>query len=137
MTLATLVPAILLGIRLAGLPGVAYAHLAVILLVNFPIYSVVVGRLTGTRIRSMLHALAIPLIAAGLATVVAKTATTQMHSPYWILATALILGAIVYTGLVGPQFGELLPARVAGNKFVRSVVSWPKSLAAKVQRAKN
>ena len=133
-TLAALVPAILIGIRLGGLPGVAAAHVAVITLVSFPIYSVVVGRLTGAKIGSMWRAVAVPLAVATLAAGVARVVTSQMHSPYLIIGTALVTGGVVYTGFLGPQFGLLLPARLARNRYVRSALFWPQTLQARLRR---
>ena len=64
---ATLVPAILVGLKMGGLVGVAWAHVVVILAVAMPCYLAAVKRTSGVQLRRLLAALARPALAAAVA----------------------------------------------------------------------
>ena len=64
---ATLIPAIVFGLRHHGLVGVAWAHVVTIGLVAVPVYAVVVLRSTELRVGSLIRTLARPLLASAIA----------------------------------------------------------------------
>ena len=64
---AILVPAILIGVHLRGLPGVAWAHVVTMGLVAIPAYVVAVVRTTGQPVGQLLRTCLRPALAAVVA----------------------------------------------------------------------
>jgi PST family polysaccharide transporter len=108
---AVLVPAILFGIRLSGLQGVAWAHVLTIGAVAVPAYAVAVVRVTGQSVRQLLRVWVRPVCAAAVAGVGALL-TAQVFSQEWLsLVAGGIVGILLYLAGVGPILVRRLPRR--------------------------
>ncbi|HEY7483814.1 MAG TPA: lipopolysaccharide biosynthesis protein [Streptosporangiaceae bacterium] len=98
--LVVLIPALILGARYGGAPGVAAAHVAVAALVVLPLYLAELSRV-GIGVRAVLSRLALPLVAAaavGLLAVAAHRLITLDIAAMVIagVIAAAAMGAVVY-----------------------------------------
>jgi lipopolysaccharide exporter len=103
--LLALLPALPLGIQLAGSIGAGWAHVLVVSLVTLPVYLVSLRRVSGIRILNLVREVARPLLAAGGCAAIAWLATKEIQpSPVSLGAGFLICG----TGYVLMTRGMLL-----------------------------
>jgi PST family polysaccharide transporter len=109
---AVLVPSIVLGLRLSGLTGVAWAHVITIGLIAVPAYAYAVLRATRQRLAPLLLATVRPLVAA-LVGGSAAWAIAQLITVGWL---SLVVGGMVGVGLYGlvvlPDVMRRLPPRM-------------------------
>ncbi|TFD52124.1 hypothetical protein E3T55_06995 [Cryobacterium frigoriphilum] len=127
VALAALVPAMWAGVSVAGLIGVAAAHIVVILVATFPLYVLAIKRSLGAGPATILPALAWPAIAAGLAGVAAWLAASLLTVPALQLLTGGAAGALVYLALTSPLLLPLFPAtgRLRSVRVVLDVLGRP------------
>jgi lipopolysaccharide exporter len=91
--LIALLPALPLGIQLAGSVGAGWAHVVVVSLVTLPVYLGSLRRVSGIRILSLVREIGRPLLAAGGCAAVAWLATKEIQpSPLSLGAGFLICG---------------------------------------------
>ena len=108
---ATLVPAIVFGLRIDGLVGVAWAHVVTIGLVAVPAYAMVVLRITGQRLGPLVRAVARPLLAAVLAGGAAWVVAQLLPNAVSSFLLGGLTGGVVYLLLAGPLLAKNLPDR--------------------------
>ena len=118
VALAALVPAIALGINVAGLVGVGVAHIVVIASVTLPAYLVAIRRSTGVGALSLLRSAAPPVVAAALAGLIAWAVASAPTEPFAKLLAGGVSGGVTYVVLMAPFLGALLPPRLAGMRAV-------------------
>jgi lipopolysaccharide exporter len=109
--LVALIPALPLGIKVAGIEGVAVAHILVIGAVTTPAYVIALRRSTGLGLRGLLQAVGRPAITAVAAAVVAWLATLPIESNLLKLATGALIGALVYGLWNRHAIADLAPFR--------------------------
>ncbi len=108
---ATLIPAIVVGLRHHGLVGVAWAHVVTIGLVAVPVYAVVVLRSTELRIGSLIRTLARPVLASAVAGGAAWGIAHVLPNALSSFLLGGIAGGMVYLLLAGPLLVSRLPER--------------------------
>lgn len=106
-----LVPAMVLGLRLWGLEGAAWAHVVTISGVALPGYVLAVRRSSGAEVRVMAATLRRPLVAAALAGVTAWLASFAAEPMVLRLLVGGVAGGAVYAALAGSLVVSQLPAR--------------------------
>jgi lipopolysaccharide exporter len=131
---AVLVPAIVVGLRLGGLPGVAWAHVVTLLAVALPGYLVTVLRSTGTTARALLRTGLRPTVAATAAAGLAWLLAGLFTAPWLALLAGGSLGGLVYAALVAPLAlrhlpDRLTPAWLPGPFRPRAVAATPRAAA--------
>jgi lipopolysaccharide exporter len=136
VALVSVVPALLFGIRVGGLAGVATAHILVILFVTLPCYAIVIFRITGADITTVLRAFARPLFAAVAATGIAVLVTFELDSAIGKLVIALIMGFFAYAAFSGRELLQLLPSRIADKRILLLIAVWPSLLRRRALNAK-
>ncbi len=108
---ASLVPAIMVGVHLRGLPGVAWAHVITIAIVSVPAYAFVVLRTTHQRLVDVARAVSRPAVAAAIAGLGAWL-TSQAFDAQWLrLVAGGLVGGVLYAVGVAPLAARRLPAR--------------------------
>lgn len=109
--IAVLVPGILVGIRLGGLTGVAWAHVITIGLIAVPAYAVAALRATGQRALAVFRVVLRPALAAAIAGSGAWL-TAQAFQIQWLsLAAGCFAGGMIYLAGVVPVALRRLPDR--------------------------
>jgi lipopolysaccharide exporter len=110
--IGALVPAMLVGSHQLGLRGVAWAHVAVLVVVVLPLYVWSVGQLVPRAVRALSAATLPPLVAAALAGA-AAAAAAAVPAPSWVrLLAGGAVGGIAYLALAAPLIGDFVsPAR--------------------------
>ncbi|PWW21381.1 PST family polysaccharide transporter [Geodermatophilus normandii] len=107
--LATLIPAMWLGVQWEGVMGAAVAHVVVIVLVVAPTYLIAVRRMSGVSssgvIRTVVPIACAAVLAAGADWLVAE----QLTSPWSRLLSGLAVGCMVYLLLVARLAQTVLP----------------------------
>lgn len=106
-----LVPGIVLGVRWAGLQGVAWAHVITIGLVAVPAYGVTVLRATGQRPAALLRAAVGPLLAALLAAGAARLVAGAFSTAWLALLVGGLAAGLVYLVAIAPTAIQRLPER--------------------------
>jgi PST family polysaccharide transporter len=101
--IATLVPAMVLGVHKDGIVGAAYAHVAVILPIVLPSYLLALKRVTGVRLTTLGKAALPALLASAAAALAAYAAASQLTNPLIQLVAGLAVGGIVYVICAGRQ----------------------------------
>ena len=101
--IGTLVPAMVLGVRMDGIVGAAYAHIAVIVPIVLPSYLLALKRVTGVRLTALGKAALPPFLASAAAALAARAAASQLHSPLAQLIAGLAAGGVVYVIGAGRQ----------------------------------
>jgi lipopolysaccharide exporter len=105
--LGTLVPAMLVGVHLDGAHGVAVAHIAVLLVVVFPIYLVALTRAVGSGVpRLVARAAALPLLASLAAAVAGAGAATLPGTSAGKLLLGGVVAVLVYVVVNAPTLQE-------------------------------
>jgi lipopolysaccharide exporter len=107
-----LVPTMAVGLTVAGLRGVAAAHIVVILIVVLPAYAAVLSRIVPGVSAVLLRAAVPPLLAAVAAAAAAALASMPIDPPVGKLVVGGTVGGVVYTVAVLGMVREFLPARV-------------------------
>jgi len=133
LALIVLIPALMVGVRLGGLVGVGIGHTAVILLVTMPAYALALLRITGAGIGVVLRALSRPTLGAVLAAAVATAGTHGIDQPILTLAVAGVVGLAVYLAVVGSEFLQLMPTRIAEMRLLVLATAWPEHLSARIR----
>ncbi|MBC2931419.1 oligosaccharide flippase family protein [Nocardioides sp. zg-1228] len=105
--LVALFPAMAIGARMDGLHGVAWAHVAVVLLVVLPAYGLAVSPLVDGLAGILGRAIVLPLACAGLAAVAAALAMRTVESPHGQLLVGAAAGGAVYTAVAGRALLDL------------------------------
>jgi lipopolysaccharide exporter len=108
---AILVPAILVGVHLQGLPGVAWAHVVAIGLVAVPAYAVAVLRITGQPVGQLLRACVRPGAVAAVAGAGAWLTSQAFTVPWLSLVTGGLAGGVIYLAGVSSIVVRRLPER--------------------------
>ncbi|MET1065218.1 MAG: oligosaccharide flippase family protein [Arthrobacter sp.] len=108
--ISALIPALMLGIHLAGLIGIAIAHIVVISAVTIPAYLWAVGKATGARARMVLRSVTRPSLASMAAGIVAGLVTWPVASDLAKLAIGGLCGAVVYGAMTWGLLTPVLPA---------------------------
>lgn len=108
---ALLAPAIVVGIGLAGLEGVAWAHVVTIAAIAVPGYGLAVLRATGQSVRGLLKAVALPTTAAALAGTGAWLVAGIFDRPWTSLLAGGFAGGMIYLAAVAPMLVRRLPQR--------------------------
>lgn len=110
--IATLVPAIAIGVHLGGLPGVAWAHVITVTTVAIPGYLLCVLKVTGLHGSAVLLSIARPaagaLVGGGMAWIVGGL----VSAPWLSVALGGIVGAALYLAIVAPVVLRHVPARL-------------------------
>ncbi|MFW0774833.1 oligosaccharide flippase family protein [Paenarthrobacter nitroguajacolicus] len=101
--IATLIPALALGVPLGGIVGAGAAHLAVALVVVAPAYAIALHR-NGSDLRSALHSLWPPFIAAVPASAAAAVTSLTFEAPVAALFAGAAVGAGTYSLLLWRWF---------------------------------
>lgn len=109
---ATLVPAIVLGLHLRGLEGVAWAHVLTIGLVAVPAYLVAIRRATGHRLAPLLRTAGRPAAAAAVAALGAFFSSRAVEASWSSLIVGGLVGGVIYVAGAGPVVVQHLPARL-------------------------
>jgi PST family polysaccharide transporter len=106
---AVLVPAILVGVQLRGLPGVAWAHVLTIGLVAVPAYAAAVLRTTGQSVGPLLLTWLRPGLAAAAAGAGAWLISQVFTMPWLSLIAGGLVGGVIYLTAAGPIVVRYLP----------------------------
>jgi lipopolysaccharide exporter len=106
--LATLAPAMVIGVHHGGIVGAAYAHIVIIGPLVLPCYLFAMKRTTGTAIRPLVAAVIPALIASTLAGIGARAATSLAHDPQVQLLVGLLAGGLIYLFAALPLFLGML-----------------------------
>ena len=101
--IATLIPAMALGVHRDGIVGAAYAHVAVIVPIVLPSYLIAVKRMTGIRITPLGKAVLPALLASLAAALAARGVASQLNSPIAQLTAGLAAGGVIYAIGAGRQ----------------------------------
>lgn len=128
---AALVPAVVLGLNLAGTVGVGAAHLATALLVVVPCYALALHR-AGADVRAIVIRLWPPLAAAVPAAAAAMGAMAYAPSPLGRLFAGGAAGTAIYAGLLAPWFQRRIREGrqwLSGENFDRTAASSDEQLA--------
>lgn len=123
--LMTLVPALLIGLKLGGLIGVAIAHIIFLVVIALPVYSALMARLTGAGLVVLLRGAAPPFLAAVASTLTAFALTASIEQSALKLAIGLASGFLVYVAFAGRALLTLLPDSVGAKWPVRWILTWP------------
>jgi PST family polysaccharide transporter len=110
--LVALLPALPVGIRLAGIEGAAVAHILVIGAVTTPVYVIALRRSTGLGLRRLLQSVGRPAITAVTAAFLAWLVTQPVESNLLKLAAGALMGAFIYGVLNRREIAALAPDRV-------------------------
>lgn len=96
----TLLPGVMIGVRLGGITGAGWAHVVVALGVVLPAYAVALHR-CGADLVAMARSCVVPLAATAPAAL-AAAGTAQAVAVSWLqLVLGAMAGAVVYLALVG------------------------------------
>ena len=110
--IATLVPAIVVGVNFWNLVGVGWAHVVTIGLIALPAYLIAVLRVTRVRLSDLLRKITRPAVSATLAGGAAWL-TSQLFETSWVsLVVGGLVGGLVYLIGVGPVIVQFLPSRL-------------------------
>ncbi|MDR6987269.1 O-antigen/teichoic acid export membrane protein [Paenarthrobacter nitroguajacolicus] len=131
--LATLTPALFLGITWWGIAGAGIAHAAVACLVVIPVYVTSLTSVLHTSAWKLLRGSIRPLVAASLAGAAAWLATQGMANPAMALAAGTLVGSVLYVLLTFRQ-GQQLVAEVRGLLRVKAGTPGP-SIAGRPESA--
>lgn len=109
--IGVLIPAMVLGVRVDGVEGVAWAHVIVVAVVVLPLYLWMVGRKTSRVVRLVASAALPPLAACGLAFAAAFFVSSSVDVPFQRLllggaaggATYLLFSVSMLRDFVGPR----------------------------------
>lgn len=118
--IATLVPAMAIGVHLHGIVGAAWAHIVIICLVALPVYLTMLKRAAPVRLLPVIRGIAPLLLAAGLAGVAAYLVSRAVSGSLVQLLSGGLAGGLTYLVLALPLAQDVigrvpkLPARVAG-----------------------
>lgn len=109
--IAVLVPAMVLGVELWSLEGVAWAHLITIGCITLPGYLLFVLRDASTSLKDLVLCSFRPLVAAVLGGAVAWL-TSQLFDVAWLaLCAGGLLGGAVYLAIAAPVLAGVVPAK--------------------------
>jgi lipopolysaccharide exporter len=109
--LGILGPAIVFGLHLDGLRGVAWAHVITISLIAVPAYAIAVLRATGQRGGQLLSVILRPASAAAVAGGGAWLTAHAFDSNWLSLIIGGLVGSFLYLAVVGPILIRRLPDR--------------------------
>lgn len=111
MWISVLVPAMVMGVELWNLEGVAWAHVLTLGCVALPVYVAFALRIASTSLVTLARCTLRPLIAAVVAGLVAWS-TSQLIAVTWLaLVVSGLVGGVTYLALVGPLVLRLAPSR--------------------------
>jgi len=99
--LGILILAMILGVHEDGVLGVAYAHVAVIVLVVLPSYLILLRRTTGLRFGAFRKAVVPALVAAAATALAARVAAGMLSGPAAQLVGGLVVGGVIYVLTAG------------------------------------
>jgi PST family polysaccharide transporter len=122
--LASLVPAMVLGVHKNGIAGAAMAHVAVIVPIVLPCYLLVLQKITRVRFTALAKAVLPALLASMAAGLAARAVALQFVNPLVQLITGLAVGSLIYIVAVAPQAVELLSAGRTMNPQMERVLRW-------------
>jgi PST family polysaccharide transporter len=105
--IATLVPAMALGVHQDGIVGAAYAHVAVIVPIVLPSYLFALKRVTGVRFAALGRAVVPALLASSAAALAARGVASLLNIPLTQLIGGLAAGGLVYLVCAGRQAAAL------------------------------
>lgn len=109
--IAVLVPAMVLGVQLWSLEGVAWAHLITIGCITLPAYLIFVLRVASASLTDLIRCSIRPLLAAVLAGAAAWLTSQLFDVPWVALLVSGLLGGAVYLAVVAPVLARVVPAR--------------------------
>jgi O-antigen/teichoic acid export membrane protein len=110
----SLVPALAIGARLAGIKGVGVGHAVIAVAVIVPAFAVAL-RAAGVRPAALAAALARPLAGGALVAAACLAATALLNATLLVLLTATIAGLALYAPVVAPLRRLLRAAPLAGK----------------------
>jgi PST family polysaccharide transporter len=117
--LVALVPALWAGATLGGTTGVAFAHVALMLLVVLPLHLRILRRLHGIRARALISTVVVALPGVVVA-VAADLAASTLVDPAWLeLVVGLTAGGIAYTVVSAHRLAEVLPTPTGAGRTDR------------------
>ena len=106
-----LVPAMVAGVRLGGVEGVAWAHVVVVSAAVLPVYVWMVRR-QAPRAPALVARAALPPMACCVAAFLAATGVASLVSvPYLQLLLGGAAGALVYLACAAPMLRDFVPSR--------------------------
>lgn len=106
---AALAPGMVVGVRLFGLTGAAWAHVAVMALLALPCYGLMVRRVTGRSAAALARATSRPAVAAAVGGLVAWGAATVLGGGAAGLLAGGLAGTAAYLAVAAPLIAALLP----------------------------
>jgi PST family polysaccharide transporter len=106
--LATLLPAMALGVHRNGIVGAAFAHIVIIGPLVLPSYIIALKKATGVHLTTLAKAILPSLLAATVAAFAARAAASQFADPLVQLLTGLMVGGLIYVVATAPQSVALL-----------------------------
>jgi len=106
--LLTLTAAMVVGVNAAGLIGVAFAQVGIVVLIVIPLELLIMRRLAGVRPSVVLRGLLHPTIAAVLAGLAAWAVALYIPVPGWALLAGGTVGALVYASALFRWFRRLI-----------------------------
>jgi len=113
--IVVLVPAMVVGVELWSLQGVAWVHVITIGSIALPAYLFFVLRVASTSLMGLVRTVARPLLAAVVAGAVAWL-TAQLFDASWLaLGVGGLVGSAIYLVLVAPALVQVVPARFVPN----------------------
>jgi PST family polysaccharide transporter len=110
-----LVPSIIVGLRLGGLEGAAWAHVVTIALVAIPFYLRAVLRSTGEHLAGVLRAVVVPGVAAVLGGGAAWCTAALSSAPFLALLAGGTVGVAVYLIVSASALRRYLPSGIANR----------------------
>lgn len=117
--IATLFPAMALGVHVDGITGAAYAHVAVIFPIVLPSYLLVLRRVTGVRLSALARAVLPALLGSAAAALAARAAASQFSSPPAQLMAGLAAAGITYAACAGRQVTVVLAQGRGAQRLLR------------------
>jgi len=110
--LLALLPALPVGIQLAGSVGAGWAHVLVVSLITLPVYLVSLRRVSGVHILGLLREIGRPLFAAGVCAAAAWFATKDIGPAPLSLGAGFLICGTGYALITRHTFLNVFPSRV-------------------------
>ena len=108
---AILVPTMIVGLRMLGLQGVAWAHVLTIALIAVPAYLFVALRSTRLRLSQLLVVIVRPAVGAAVAGAGAWLICQFVSTPILQLVVGGLSGLVLYLLVIAPLAARMLPQR--------------------------